>query len=180
MNPKIKAIDVKIIDGKAYALLEDGRELPIHSRRIASATLEELADWQLIGGGVGIHWPRIDEDLSIAGLLDLEEFFKVDKKIEAIHQKLKTLMEKGTSQNVLDATRMKMQSLMDIQKPIHLRLIGAEMERSRKLRKKIDACMTLTNRIINAFEAEETPEVLKERERLMEELKKLDEEDSND
>jgi len=35
----------------------------------AAATAEERADYLLIGGGIGIHWPRIDEDLSVAGLL---------------------------------------------------------------------------------------------------------------
>ncbi|WP_343213792.1 DUF2442 domain-containing protein [Gemmatimonas sp.] len=28
--------------------------------------------WQLIGGGVGIHFPDVDEDISVAGLLDGE------------------------------------------------------------------------------------------------------------
>jgi hypothetical protein len=36
---------------------------------LAHATLLERGDWQLTGGGRGIHWPAVDEDVSIAGLL---------------------------------------------------------------------------------------------------------------
>jgi hypothetical protein len=37
--------------------------------RLAHATLDERAHWRLIGRGEGIHWPDLDEDISIAGLL---------------------------------------------------------------------------------------------------------------
>ena len=37
--------------------------------RLYHATSEELANWQVSGGGYGIHWPDIDEDLSTEGLL---------------------------------------------------------------------------------------------------------------
>ena len=37
--------------------------------RLAHATGEERGSWRLIGGGVGIHWPTIDEDISVANLL---------------------------------------------------------------------------------------------------------------
>jgi len=32
---------------------------------------EQRANWQICGGGYGIHWPDIDEDLSTEGLLGL-------------------------------------------------------------------------------------------------------------
>jgi hypothetical protein len=32
-------------------------------------TPQERNNWQLIGGGEGIHWPDLDEDLSVVGLL---------------------------------------------------------------------------------------------------------------
>ena len=38
--------------------LADGREI-----------VAQRANWRPIGGGVGIHWPDLDEDLSVAGLL---------------------------------------------------------------------------------------------------------------
>jgi hypothetical protein len=37
--------------------------------RLAHATAEERNSWRLIGGGRGIHWPLIDEDVSVANLL---------------------------------------------------------------------------------------------------------------
>ena len=33
------------------------------------ATIEQRANWQISGGGFGIHWPDIDEDLSTEGML---------------------------------------------------------------------------------------------------------------
>jgi hypothetical protein len=36
---------------------------------LLNATREERQHWRLIGGGEGIHWPEIDEDVSVAGLL---------------------------------------------------------------------------------------------------------------
>jgi hypothetical protein len=50
----------------------DGRELSVPIRwypRLAAATPEQRADWEFIGSGLGIHWPQIDEDLSVKGLL---------------------------------------------------------------------------------------------------------------
>ena len=37
--------------------------------RLLDATAEQRAHWKITGGGFGIHWPEIDEDLSAEGLL---------------------------------------------------------------------------------------------------------------
>jgi hypothetical protein len=37
--------------------------------RLAHGTAAERANWRLIGGGVGIHWPDLDEDISVESLL---------------------------------------------------------------------------------------------------------------
>lgn len=37
--------------------------------RLLHATTNQRADWKIAGGGYGIHWPQIDEDLSVDGLL---------------------------------------------------------------------------------------------------------------
>jgi hypothetical protein len=55
-----------------YVSLEDGREIGVPLAwfpRLAAATPEQRAHWQLIGRGIGLHWPELDEDLSVAGLL---------------------------------------------------------------------------------------------------------------
>ena len=52
--------------------LMDGREIAVPLvwyPRLADATQEQRSHWQIAGGGYGIHWPEIDEDLSTDGLL---------------------------------------------------------------------------------------------------------------
>ena len=62
-----------VFDGALIRVgLSDGREIAAPLAwfpRLRAATSEERAGWRLIGGGVGIHWDAIDEDLSVAGLL---------------------------------------------------------------------------------------------------------------
>jgi hypothetical protein len=43
------------------------------SSRLSNATPEQLQNLQLISGGIGVHWPDLDEDISLKGLLK-EEF----------------------------------------------------------------------------------------------------------
>lgn len=52
--------------------LADGREIVVPLEwfpRLRDGTVAQRANWRPIGGGVGIHWPELDEDLSVAGLL---------------------------------------------------------------------------------------------------------------
>ena len=37
--------------------------------RLQHASAQERANWRVIGGGTGLHWPDIEEDISVAGLL---------------------------------------------------------------------------------------------------------------
>ena len=66
---------VKAVSFTAEALvvhLTDGRAInvPLASfPRLRQATPLQRARWQLTGGGVGIHWTDLDEDISLAGLL---------------------------------------------------------------------------------------------------------------
>ncbi len=46
------------------------------SSRLQEASIEQLNNYQLISNGVGIHWPELDEDLSLKGFLK-EELTKV-------------------------------------------------------------------------------------------------------
>jgi len=50
----------------------DGRKIMVPLAwypRLFHATDKQRANWKICGGGYGIHWPDIDEDLSTAGLL---------------------------------------------------------------------------------------------------------------
>ena len=58
-------------DALSVALM-DGRVITVPLvwyPRLLNATEEERNDWRISGGGYGIHWPIIDEDLSTEGLL---------------------------------------------------------------------------------------------------------------
>jgi len=48
-------------------------------KRLATATKETLQQYELIGSGTGIHWPLLDEDLSLKGFLR-DELLNVLKK----------------------------------------------------------------------------------------------------
>jgi hypothetical protein len=67
-----RALSIEILDGDLVVHLEDGRTVCVPLEwfpRLRDASPEVLGDWRLIGRGVGIHWPKLDEDLSVRGLL---------------------------------------------------------------------------------------------------------------
>ena len=52
--------------------LADGREIMVPLEwfpTLRDASEEQRNNWRLIGGGVGIHWGDLDEDISVGGLL---------------------------------------------------------------------------------------------------------------
>ena len=67
------AAKVHFDDRNMIVDLTDGRSLsvPIHwFPRLLNATPEERSDYRFIGRGYGIHWPQVDEDISVPGLLE--------------------------------------------------------------------------------------------------------------
>ncbi len=67
-----RIVNVTVTNDTLSADLEDGRTigLPIGwYPRLAHGTPEERAAFQISGAGYGIHWPELDEDLGIEGLL---------------------------------------------------------------------------------------------------------------
>jgi hypothetical protein len=55
-----------------HVTLVDGRELSVPLAwfpRLRAATTQQRAVWRLLGHGAGIHWPELDEDLSVQALL---------------------------------------------------------------------------------------------------------------
>lgn len=66
------AIDAKVMDDRLVVILADGRELAaplLWFPRLLEASDDQRRNWRLIGGGHGIHWPDVDEDISVASLL---------------------------------------------------------------------------------------------------------------
>ena len=67
-----RAVDVKVTDDELIVQLEDGRTLAaplVWYPRLLHGSKRERARWRFIGRGVGIHWPSLDEDISVEGLL---------------------------------------------------------------------------------------------------------------
>lgn len=69
-DPQILAVNVT--DDLITAELSDGRTISVPvawSWRLSDASAEQRAKFEIIGGGEGIHWPDIDEDISVHGML---------------------------------------------------------------------------------------------------------------
>ena len=69
---KPRIADLRVTDAEITAYLVDGRTVSVPlawSWRLSEATPAQREHWQLIGDGVGIHWPDVDEDISIEGML---------------------------------------------------------------------------------------------------------------
>ena len=67
-----RARDVRVTDDELIVWLVDGRRVATPLAwfpRLLAGSQAERTEWELIGEGEGIHWPRLDEDLSVAGLL---------------------------------------------------------------------------------------------------------------
>ena len=63
---------VAITDERLTVELDDGRTITVPILwypRLAHGTRKERNHWELIAAGDGIHWPDLDEDLSVEGLL---------------------------------------------------------------------------------------------------------------
>jgi len=66
------AVDVTLGDTMFRIVLDDGRELSVPLEwfpRLRTATPDQRRNWRLIGRGEGIHWPDVDEDVSVLGVL---------------------------------------------------------------------------------------------------------------
>ena len=63
---------VSFTDNDVVVALVDGRTVSVPLvwfPRLANASREQLEKYEILGDGEGIHWPDVDEDLSVAGLL---------------------------------------------------------------------------------------------------------------
>ncbi len=72
INKSGNAVEVWFDQLKMFVLLDDGREIAIPLDwfpRLRDATEKEKNNWRLIGGGEGIHWEDLDEDILVEGLL---------------------------------------------------------------------------------------------------------------
>ena len=67
-----RAIEVEVSEDELSVVLADGRRIAVPLTwfpRLLNASPDERSKFEILGGGAGIHWPPIDEDLSVDGLL---------------------------------------------------------------------------------------------------------------
>jgi hypothetical protein len=68
------AVDVSCNNESLSVGLADGRMIRVPLEwypRLVDATPKDRNSWQLIGGGLGIHWEDLDEDITVESLLRL-------------------------------------------------------------------------------------------------------------
>lgn len=66
------AQNVRVTDRALVVELRDGRVVSVPLKwypRLAEGSRRERRKWELLGPGIGIHWPELDEDISAEGLL---------------------------------------------------------------------------------------------------------------
>ncbi|MCH8805983.1 MAG: DUF2442 domain-containing protein [Planctomycetes bacterium] len=66
------AVSVRCTTDDLHVVLADGRQIVVPLvwfPRLQGAADAERNHYRLIGGGVGVHWPDLDEDISVEGLL---------------------------------------------------------------------------------------------------------------
>jgi hypothetical protein len=69
-DPRIQ--DVQVSADEITARLTDGRVISVPlawSWRLSEATPKQRSNFRLIGSGQGVHWPDVDEDISVEGML---------------------------------------------------------------------------------------------------------------
>jgi len=67
-----RLIQVQITEDEVIGSLEDGRTISVPlvwSWRLSEATTQQRENFIILGNGEGIHWPDIDEDISVSGML---------------------------------------------------------------------------------------------------------------
>ena len=98
-SENLRATSVEVTPREIIVVLEDGVRhcAPLTLYPVLSeATPDELARWDLIGEGVGIHWPDLDEDVSVWSVVYPER--TVPMRPEAIQRHLARNRERRSRQ----------------------------------------------------------------------------------
>ena len=72
LTAEAKAQSVSVTDDTLAVDLSDGRTISVPLAwfpRLMHGTQQERDNWRFVAGGEGIHWPDLDEDVSVEGLL---------------------------------------------------------------------------------------------------------------
>jgi len=66
------AVDVAFDNDALHLVLADGREISAPLEwfpRLRDASEAQRKNWRLIGKGIGVHWPEVDEDIAVSTLM---------------------------------------------------------------------------------------------------------------
>ena len=66
------AVDVGFANDAIHFVLADGREISAPLEwfpRLRDASDKQRQSWRLIGKGMGVHWPEIDEDIAVSAII---------------------------------------------------------------------------------------------------------------
>ncbi|MCC5840333.1 MAG: DUF2442 domain-containing protein [Opitutales bacterium] len=80
------ASGVEVTEDELMVSLVDGRRISVPLvwyPRLSHATQSEREKFELIGRGTGIHWPLLDEDLSVSGILKGNPSYESEKSLRA-------------------------------------------------------------------------------------------------
>jgi hypothetical protein len=72
VDPDPTAVDVEVSASALRVVLSDGRELIVRLAwfpHLRDATAAQRLNWEPVGRGHGIHWPDVDEDISVRALM---------------------------------------------------------------------------------------------------------------
>jgi hypothetical protein len=74
---QVVAMEIWFTEDKLYARLSDGREIGIPLEwfpRLKNAEAHKRSNRRFIGGGVGVHWPPLNEDIAVRSLIQPEAY----------------------------------------------------------------------------------------------------------
>lgn len=66
------AVDVSFTKNALHLVLADGREVSAPLEwfpKLRDASEKDRNNWRLIGNGIGVHWPEIDEDVAVGTIM---------------------------------------------------------------------------------------------------------------
>ncbi|MFA7578412.1 MAG: DUF2442 domain-containing protein [Candidatus Muiribacteriota bacterium] len=72
LSKELIAKDLKFVEEKFVVILDDDREIGVPLKyfpKLLNATESQRNNFRFIGGGIGIHFPEIDEDISVLNLI---------------------------------------------------------------------------------------------------------------
>ena len=94
------AVDASCSKDALSVTLSDGRVVSVPLvwfPRLVDASARERSSWELIGGGIGIHWEAIDEDISVASLLRPENFMRLPGEARQLTDRGRRVRKKPTA-----------------------------------------------------------------------------------